>query len=153
MATFQIVTIGGKKYKQYSESPIHWQGTTTDGRVSDDIIWNSNPYNWNDVTLAGELVEIVGYGSRYSGQRRRMFEEWLKQEPVKKKHLIRLICRIKGLKIYDETKDTTPDIKITLKDAEMVIKEVLGSRVLTLECDIDGKTYKQTKEVGNWHGV
>ena len=42
-----------------------------------------------------------------------------------KKRLIRLICRVKGEKVYDEEKEVG-DIQIKLEDAELVIKEVLG---------------------------
>ena len=43
----------------------------------------------------------------------------------KKKRLIRLICRVKGKKVYDEKKEVG-DIQIKLEDADLVIKEVLG---------------------------
>ena len=42
-----------------------------------------------------------------------------------KKRLIRLICRVKGEKVYDEKKEVG-DIQIKLEDADLVIKEVLG---------------------------
>ena len=43
----------------------------------------------------------------------------------KKKRLIHLICRVKGEKVYDETKEIG-DTHIKLEDAELVINEVLG---------------------------
>ena len=43
----------------------------------------------------------------------------------KKKQLIRLICKVKGEKVYDEEKQLG-DTYIKLEDAELVINEVLG---------------------------
>ena len=43
----------------------------------------------------------------------------------KKKKLIRLICRVKGEKVYDEEKEVG-DTYIKLEDADLVINEVLG---------------------------
>ena len=55
-----------------------------------------------------------------------ILEEFLAKEPVKKKRLIHLICRIRGEKVYDETKEAIEDIEIKVEDVDMVINEVLG---------------------------
>ena len=153
MADYTEVTIDGQLYRQYSDSPIRWNGSTEDGRTADNIVWGSNSYTWDDIQFAGELIRAAQPGGHSYAGRKRLFDQWLKTKPEKKKHLIRLICRIKGIKIYDETKVDISDIKVTLEDADLVIKEVLGPKALTLECDVNGKIYKETKEVGAYYGI
>lgn len=78
---------------------------------------SKNPFTWNDVALLQEIIQ-GGPGG---------IAELFKQ-PEKKKHFITLLCKVKG---YDETKQTkeVKEVKITAKDVEMVIKEVLGINV------------------------
>ena len=105
-----------------ANSKIRWNGTTDDGRTT-TIVWGNNPYTWYDVSLAAEIAEIVDGKGTYN---RRAREARLNQfEQEKKKRLIRLICRVKGEKVYDEEKEIG-DTYIKLEDAELVIKEVLG---------------------------
>ena len=47
-----------------------------------------------------------------------------KLEPEKRKRLIHLIMRRKGIKIYDKSKVVKENIKINIDDVEMIIKEV-----------------------------
>tara|TARA_Y100001973_G_scaffold104182_1_gene173344 strand:- start:121 stop:771 length:651 start_codon:yes stop_codon:yes gene_type:complete len=77
-------------------------------------------YTWNDVFFIQEIVDGIGTGSRRAREvRLNQFEQ------EKKKRLIRLICRVKGEKVYDEEKEMG-DTYIKLEDAELVINEVLG---------------------------
>ena len=50
----------------------------------------------------------------------------------KKKKLIHLICRIKGEKVYDETKEVG-DIQLRLDDVDMVINKVIGTMKVSTE--------------------
>jgi len=79
--------------------------------------WNDNGFTWDDV----ELIEEITRGDTSSGGIRKKVD---KLEPQKKKRLIHLIMRKKGIKIYDASKIIKEDIKINIKDVEMVIKEV-----------------------------
>ena len=80
----------------------------------------NNGYTWGDVSFVIEIADGIGTGSR------RARESRLNQfEQEKKKRLIRLICRVKGEKVYDEEKEMG-DTYIKLEDAELVINEVLG---------------------------
>ena len=115
--------------KNAEKFPIQWDGTVdspflgaTNNEVPDSksIVWGSNPFTWGDVAFIQEIVDGIGTGSR------RAREERLQQlDKDKKKRLIRLICRVKGEKVYDEEKEVG-DTYIKLEDAELVINEVLG---------------------------
>ena len=72
-------------------------------------------YTWGDVSL---IFDIIRSGSR--GYRA------ILRDREKKKKLIHLICRIKGEKVYDETKEIE-DIEIRMEDINLVINEVMGS--------------------------
>ena len=118
-----------KKHKNLDNIPIQWDGDLINPQAGDknqsipasvDIVWGDNPYTWGDVNFVIEIADGIGTGSRRDREAR------LQQlDKDKKKRLIRLICRVKGEKVYDEEKEAG-DIQIKLKDAELVIKEVLG---------------------------
>ena len=84
-----------------------------------DFNWNSNPYSWSEVVLILEIADGDGDTSR-QGVKKKVD----KLEPEKRKKLIQLIMRRKGIKIYDKTKVVKEDIKINIEDVEMIIKEV-----------------------------
>ena len=106
-----------------AKSKIKWNGNTEDGRTT-SIQWNDNPYTWGDVALAIEIAEVIDDG--IGTQNRRAREARLqKLDKDKKKRLIRLICRVKGEKVYDEEKEVG-DMQIKLEDVDLVINEVLG---------------------------
>jgi hypothetical protein len=84
-----------------------------------DFAWNDNPYKWDEVELILDIADGDGDTSR-QGVKKRIE----KLEPEKKKKLIHLIMRRKGIKIYDKSKVAKEDIKINIEDVEMIIKEV-----------------------------
>ena len=117
-----------KKHKNLENLPIQWDGDVikpSDGSAQStpdntNIVWGSNPYTWGDVNFVIEIADGLGTGSRRAREARlNQFEQ------EKKKRLIRLICRVKGEKVYDEEKEVG-DTYIKLEDAELVINEVLG---------------------------
>ena len=81
--------------------------------------WDSNPYPWDDVELILELA--AGNGDTSSQGIKKKVE---KLDPKKKKKLIHLIMRRKGIKIYDNSKVVKEDIEIDINDVELIIKEV-----------------------------
>ena len=106
-----------------ANSKIRWNGTTDDGRTT-TVVWGDNPYTWGDVALAIEIADVIDDGLGTHSRRER--EAKLHQlDNDKKKRLIRLICRVKGEKVYDEEKEVG-DIQIKLEDADLVIERVLG---------------------------
>ena len=91
-------------------------------RFGESWYGKNRPYQWTwgDVVFIQEIVDGIGTGSRRARETRlNQFEE------EKKKKLIRLICRVKGEKVYDEEKEMG-DTYIKREDAELVINEVLG---------------------------
>ena len=117
-----------KKHKNLENLPIQWDGDVikpSDGSAQStpdntNIVCGSNPYSWGDVNFVIEIADGLGTGSRRAREARlNQFEQ------EKKKRLIRLICRVKGEKVYDEEKEVG-DSYIKLEDAELVINEVLG---------------------------
>ena len=82
-----------------------------------DFAWNANTFTWDEVQL---VLEIADGGKSVGGIKKKIDE----LEPEKRKRLIHLIMRRKGIKIYDKSKVVKEDIKINIDDVEMIIKEV-----------------------------
>ena len=82
---------------------------------------SSFPYTWDDVAL---VESALGGGGVIADDM-----PWMKWEDNKKKHLIKLICKVQG-KTYKETKETK-NIKITAKDIKLLAEKVLGIEVIT----------------------
>tara|TARA_R110002020_G_scaffold111895_1_gene258001 strand:+ start:493 stop:813 length:321 start_codon:yes stop_codon:yes gene_type:complete len=82
-----------------------------------NFFWNDNGFTWSDV----ELIEEITRGDTSSTGIKKKVD---KLEPKKKKRLIHLIMRKKGIKIYDGSKVVKEDIKIDIEDVEMIIKEI-----------------------------
>jgi len=83
-----------------------------------DIQWNNNPYTWDEVFILLEIVEEILGGGVPS-------EAYQKLEKEKKKRLITLIAKVRGEE-FKEEKYVQEDIKVIVKDIEIVAKEVLG---------------------------
>ena len=124
-----------KKHKNLENLPIQWDGDIvkpSDGSAQStpdniDIVWGSNPYTWGDVNFVIEIADGLGTGNRRAREAR------LQQlDKDKKKRLIRLICRVKGEKVYDEEKEVG-DIQLRLDDVDMVISKVLGTMKVSTE--------------------
>ena len=105
-----------------AKSKVKWNGTTEDGRTT-SVVWGNNPFTWGDVALAIEVADVIDGKGTYS--RREREDKLNGLDKNKKKRLIRLICRVKGEKVYDEQKEVG-EIDIKLKDAELVVNEVLS---------------------------
>ena len=93
------------------------QSTTKIKWEDANFAWDENSYTWSDV----ELIEELTRGDASSSGIKKKVD---KLEPKKKKRLIHLIMRKKGIKIYDRSKTIKEDIQIDIKDVEMIIKEV-----------------------------
>ena len=118
-----------KKHKNLDNIPIQWDGDLVHPDAGNknqnipsnkNIVWGSNPYTWGDVNFVIEIADGIGTGSRRERQ-----DRLNNLDKDKKKKLVRLICRVKGEKVYDEEKESG-NIEIKLEDAELVINEVIG---------------------------
>ncbi len=112
-----------------AKSDIRWNGTIQDGGVpnqsipaSTNVVWGDNSYTWGDVQFISDIADGIGTGSRRA---REDALTRITKDKKKRKKLVHLICRVKGEKVYDETKETE-DMKITIDDVDMVINEILG---------------------------
>tara|TARA_B100001093_G_C26468866_1_gene859699 strand:- start:207 stop:533 length:327 start_codon:yes stop_codon:yes gene_type:complete len=102
--------------QQFRKTPIKWENA--------DFTYDNNtsplgePYKWEDVFL---LQEIIAGGALEDPK------TYFDKEPEKKKKFIKLLCKVNG-ELYEETKEVQ-ERKITVKDIELVAKEVLGINV------------------------
>ena len=110
---------------------IRWNGDVQDGGTvnqsvpaTTDIVWGNNSYTWDDVQFISDIADGIGTGGRRARQER--LNQILDKEPEKKKRLIRLICRIEGIKVYDGKKEVKEDTNISVEKVEMLINEVIG---------------------------
>ena len=123
-----------KTPKNAEKFPIEWDGTVVGGDSEGDsipssqtIIWGSNPYTWGDAQFIQEIVDGIGTGSRRAREAR------LQQlDKDKKKRLIRLICRVKGEKVYDDVSEVG-DVKINIDDVELVAEHIIGKVKLEMK--------------------
>ena len=88
------------------------------------IQWEDANFNWEDATGSGYTWEEVALiDELFTGDS----GDWLtglSDIPVdKKKKLVRLIMRRKGIKLYDEYKEVT-NITARVEDIKMIVKEV-----------------------------
>jgi len=92
-----------------------------------NFLWNSNPYTWDDVQLIQEVADQLDGGGSVSKVVDKLPEK-------KKKKLIRLILKRKGIKMYDEHKEVK-DIEIKVEDVELLIKEI-KAKILAENIDV-----------------
>ena len=92
---------------------VKWDGVGHWG----SIIWNNNPFTWDDVKLVQRAVE--GFDN----------EPWQNWKNKDKKQLIKLICKVQGKTIKEEKEIN--NFKIKVSDIKLLAKKVLGIEVLT----------------------
>tara|TARA_Y100001973_G_C5203522_1_gene339630 strand:+ start:3762 stop:4118 length:357 start_codon:yes stop_codon:yes gene_type:complete len=104
---------------------IRWNGLSEDGSDGDKK-WINADFTWSDVQLIAEVAEAIEEEAGSSPSRRKENLEKFLKDKDKKNRLIQLVCRIKGVKVYDETKEIKEDINVSVEDVDMLIKEVIG---------------------------
>ena len=122
-----------KKHKNLENLPIQWDGDIvkpSDGSAQStpdntNIVWGSNPYTWGDVAFIQEIVDGLGSGSRRARQDR--LNKILDDED-KKKRLIHLICRVKGVKVYDDYTEVG-SVEVDVDDVELVVERMMGKKL------------------------
>ena len=123
-----------------ADHKIQWNGLVDDSELdslasadnnevptSVDIVWGNNSYTWGDVAFVLSIFDGIGSSSRRAREKRLQ-----DLDKDKKKRLIRLICRVKGEKVYDEEKEVG-DIQLRLDDVDMVINKVIGTMKVSTE--------------------
>mgnify|MGYP001156883364 CR=1 FL=1 len=106
------------------------------------IKWTDADTTWAEMNQIWSLVEEVvtvveeGVGGSTPKARKKRLEKFLAQEPEKKKKLIHLICRIEGVKVYDDKKEVQDDVQVTLEKVEMLAEQVLGKKIKVENPDV-----------------
>ncbi len=86
-----------------------------------EIQWGNNPYTWDEVfVLIGIVEDFKGLAGPET-----VYE---KLDKEKKKKLITLIAKVRGEEFKEEAYKNN-DIKVIVKDIEVVVKEVLGIEI------------------------
>ena len=126
-----------KIHQNAEKFPIQWDGDVIGGEIqgdsvpsSVDIKWGSNSFTWGDAQFIQDIVDGIGTGSRRERQ-----DRLDKLDKDKKKRLIRLICRIKGEKVYDDTTEVG-DVKINIDDVELVSENIIGKIKLEIKSGV-----------------
>ena len=93
-------------------------------------VWGNILDTWGDYQLVEEVAAIIDVDGSSSWEKRKkrqgILDNYLDKEPEKKKRLIHLICRIEGVKVYDDKKEVNDEIEVSVEKVEMLIKEVIG---------------------------
>tara|TARA_Y100000034_G_scaffold108195_1_gene138381 strand:- start:80 stop:472 length:393 start_codon:yes stop_codon:yes gene_type:complete len=128
-----------KIHRNAEKFPIQWNGEVVGGEKEGDsvpsnitLVWGSNEFTWGDVQFIQEIIDGIGTGSRRARQDR--LNKILDDEDKKKK-LIRLICRIKGEKVYDDYTEVG-DVEVRVDDVEMVTENIIGKVKLEIKSGV-----------------
>ena len=125
-----------KIHQNAEKFPIQWDGDITqvgkdqqnDNTPSDiTLVWGTTDVTWGDAVFIQEIIDGIGSGSRRARQ-----DRLDKLDKDKKKRLIRLICRIKGEKVYDDVTEIG-DVKINIDDVELVAENIMGKVKLEIK--------------------
>lgn len=81
------------------------------------INWSNNPYIWSDVYV---IIEAIRSTSAGSGG----FTKWQKENPIKKKRLIKLLVTIDDIK-YKEEHYVNDDAILTIQDIQLLEKKII----------------------------
>ena len=155
----KTVLVPSKQKKSESKSSfINWNGFADDGRnvldepiqynIVDSFKWGTTNFTWNDVVLAAELLEGLTSRRRSEREQYSWLQEWKENNPEKTTQLVHLICRVKGEKVYDESKEVDlQNVNLKLEDIDLVTRRVLGSKEVSIVCEVDDESFKETKMV------
>ena len=128
-----------KIHQNAEKFPIQWDGDITqvgkdqqnDNTPSDiTLVWGTTDVTWGDAVFIQEIIDGIGTGSRRARQ-----DRLDKLDKDKKKRLIRLICRIKGEKVYDDVTEIN-DVKVSVDDVELVAENIIGKIKLEIKSGV-----------------
>lgn len=155
----KTVLVPSKQRKSESKSSfINWNGISDNGgsilnRVIrdnkvDSFRWGTTDFTWGEVVLAAELLEGLTSRRRSEREQYSWLQEWKENNPEKTTQLVHLICRVKGEKVYDESKEIDlQNVNLTLEDVDLVTRRVLGNKEVSIVCEVNDEVFKETKMV------
>jgi hypothetical protein len=92
---------------------------------STSVQWKDANWLWSECQIAEELNKIYESGIDARG----IYEDNLwRNEPEKRKRLIRLICKVKGEE-YDEKLEVKENVRVKVEDIRLVVKKVLDIEI------------------------
>ena len=104
-----------RKKIRWEKADFKWELSPTEQGIGGDVI----PFTWDDVRFVDELLSQGASAPEIAYHANQL-------EPDKKKRFIKLVCKIKGIETYSGQKTIKDDVKITVDDIELIIKEVLN---------------------------
>ena len=126
-----------KIHQNAEKFPIQWDGDVIGSENQGDsipsditLVWGSNDFTWGDAQFIQDIVDGIGTGSRRERQ-----DRLNKLDKDKKKRLIRLICRVKGEKVYDDVTEVG-DVEVSVDDVELVAENIIGKIKLEIKSGI-----------------
>lgn len=84
--------------------------------------WNSNPYKWDDVKVLLRAGGAAGSGGESYGELTKNYSE------KDKKQLVKLVCKINGIKYVDE-KWKQSAAKVNATQVKIAVSKVLGIKI------------------------
>ena len=87
--------------------------------------WSEINQIWSLVQEVVAVVEADGVGGSTPRARKKRLEKF-----------IHLICRIEGVKVYDDKKEVQDDVQVTLEKIEMLAEQVLGKKIKVENPDV-----------------
>ena len=93
-----------------------------------DILWNNNPFTWDEVQLVRELIRRgPGEGGHVTDPSWTDYDD----DEQRKKRLIELILKVHGKTITERKQKEIKQYKIKASDIKLTVKKVLGVEILT----------------------
>jgi len=96
---------------------------------------NGTGLTWGDFYLLEEIVKIVEEGGSSASSRKEKLDKQLDKDKEKKKRVVHLICKIKGVKVFDEKK-AIEEYNISVDDIEMLVEDVYKKIKLGIKKDV-----------------
>lgn len=84
---------------------------------------NGTGLTWGDFHLLEEVAKIVEKGGRSASSRKQELDRQLDKDKEKRKKVVHLICKIKGVKVFDGKK-AIEEYDISVDDIEMLVEDV-----------------------------
>lgn len=87
------------------------------------INWSNAAWRWSECEIIEEIVTNLGVDAET------LIPPWAKEakteeEKRKQKILITMVCKVRGYKEREQTKEVQPDIKVTAEDISAILKTV-----------------------------
>jgi hypothetical protein len=90
---------------------------------SANILWNDNPYTWNEVELVKKITQLAGERAGY--------DVWDVLNQTDQKKLIKLTLKVYGDTITESKQKEIKQYKMKASDIKLTVEKVLGVELMT----------------------